>query len=90
MKNGRSGYDWGAVELAEGHLGSAVLRRDFLGDHEVDWAMSLPTLVLMVLLLIIVAGGTFLKGEVYRQESYSLGTLLCVLIMVLLLIRGHL
>jgi hypothetical protein len=52
--------------------------------------MSLPTLVLMVLLLIIVAGGTFLKGEVYRQESYSLGTLLCVLIMVLLLIRGHL
>ena len=60
------------------------------------WAIMIPssvtliTLLLITLALIILIGGNRLGAGLYRQESYSLATLLFVLVIVLLLIRSHL
>ena len=53
-------------------------------------SVSLITLLLITLTLIILVGGNRLGAGLYRQESYSLVTLLFVLVIVLLLIRRHL
>ena len=53
-------------------------------------SVSLITLLLITLALIILVGSNRLGAGLYRQESYSLVTLLFVLVIVLLLIRRHL
>ena len=53
-------------------------------------SVSLITLLLITLALIILVGGNRLGAGLYRQESYSLVTLLFVRVIVPLRLRRHL
>jgi hypothetical protein len=52
--------------------------------------MTLTTILLIILSLIVLGGGHYIGDGAYREESYSLVTILVVAAIALMLIRGHL
>jgi hypothetical protein len=51
--------------------------------------MTLTTILLVLLILIVLGGGRYICNGAYREESFSLVTVLFVAAVALLLIRGY-